>query len=78
MENTIVGLKELRENMEKYASLIKKGRSFIVVKRSKPLFKISSIDEDDGLWETVIDFTKINKNGIAAKTILKELRKLNA
>ncbi len=73
MENTIVGLKELRENMEKYASLIKKGKSFIVVKRSKPLFKISSIDEDDGLWETVIDFTKFRKSGIPAEELLNRL-----
>ena len=73
MENTIVGLKELRENMEKYASLIKKGKSFIVVKRSKPLFKISSIDEDDGLWETVIDFTKLKKGGIPAEELLDRL-----
>ena len=73
MENTIVGLKELRENMEKYASLIKKGKSFIVVKRSKPLFKISSIDEDDGLWETVIDFTKLRKGGIPAEELFDRL-----
>ena len=73
MENTIVGLKELRENMEKYASLIKKGRSFIVVKKSKPLFKISSIDEDDGLWETVIDFTRLKKGGIPAEELLDRL-----
>jgi len=73
MENTIVGLKELRENMGKYASLVKKGKSFIVVKRSKPLFKISSIDEDDGLWETVIDFTKLRKGGIPAEELLSRL-----
>ena len=73
MENIIVGLKELRENMEKYASLVKKGKSFIVVKRSKPLFKISSIDEDDGLWQTVIDFTKLRKGGIPAEELLSRL-----
>ena len=68
-----MGLKELRENMEKYASLIKKGKSFIVVKRSKPLFKISSIDEDDGLWETVVDFTRLKKGGIPAEELLSRL-----
>jgi antitoxin (DNA-binding transcriptional repressor) of toxin-antitoxin stability system len=73
MENTIVGLKELRENMGKYASLIKKGKSFIVVKRSRPLFRISSVDEDDGLWETVIDFTKFRKSGIPAEELLSRL-----
>ncbi len=59
--------------MQKYASLIEKGQSFIVVKRSKPLFKISSVDEDDGLWETVVDFTKIRKGGISAKELLARL-----
>ena len=78
MKTQILGLKELRENMQKYASRVEKGESFIVVKKSKPMFKISSVDEDEGLWETVIDFTKINKNGVDAKTVLGILRKLNA
>ncbi|MEK7636422.1 MAG: hypothetical protein AAB362_01940 [Patescibacteria group bacterium] len=73
MKTHILGLKELRGNMQKYASLIEKGQSFIVVKRSKPLFKISSVDEDDGLWETVVDFTKIRKGGISAKELLARL-----
>lgn len=78
MRTNILGLKELRENMQKYASRVKRGESFIVVKKSKPLFKISSPDEDEGPWETIIDFTKINKNGVNAKKVLRELRKLNA
>lgn len=78
MKTHILGLKELRENMQKYASRVEKGESFIVIKKSRPLFKISSIDEDEGLWETVVDFTKINKNGVDAKRVLRELRKLNA
>lgn len=73
MKMNIVGLKELRENMQKYTSLVAKGESFIVVKKSKPLFKISSIDEDDGLWETVVDFTKIRKGGIPAEELLARL-----
>ena len=78
MKTHILGLKELRENMQKYASLVEKGQSFIVVKKSKPLFKVSSVDEDDGLWETTVDFTRVNKKGIPAKAILKALRQLNA
>jgi len=73
MKTHILGLKELRENMQKYASLVGRGKSFIVVKKSKPLFKISSIDEDDGLWETVIDFTKLRKGGISAEELLAKL-----
>ena len=73
MKTHILGLKELRENMQKYASRIEKGESFIIVKKSKPLFKISSLDEDIELWETVIDFTKIRKGGIPAKELLSKL-----
>ena len=78
MKTQILGLKELRENMQKYVSRVGKGESFIVVKKSKPVFKISSPDEDEGLWETIVDFTKINKNGVDAKRVLRELRKMNA
>ena len=73
MKTHILGLKELRENMQKYASLTERGQTFIVVKKSKPLFKISSFDEDEGLWETVADFTKIRKRGISAEELLKYL-----
>jgi len=73
MKTQILGLKELRENMQKYASLVRKGGSFIVVKKSKPLFKISAHDEDDELWETVIDFTKISKGGISARELIARL-----
>ena len=73
MKTHILGLKELRENMQKYASLVEKGESFIIVKKSKPLFKISSLDEDDGLWETVVDFTKIRKGGIPTEELLAHL-----
>jgi len=77
MKTHILGLKELRENMQKYASLVERGESFIVVKKSKPIFKIVSPESDDQ-WETVVDFTKINKKGVLATEILTALRKLNA
>ncbi len=77
MKNNIVGLKELRVNIQKYASLIEKGESFVVVRKSRPIFKIVPPESEDQ-WETVVDFTKINKNGVAAKEILQELHKLNA
>ncbi len=77
MENAIVGLRELRGNIDAYASKVKRGGSFIVVRKSKPLFKIVPLDLENQ-WETMADFTEINKNGVSAKEILKELRKLNA
>jgi len=77
----IIGLKQLRENVAEYAKKVQKGRSFIVVKQSKPLFKISPIDEvdeyEDGKgYKTLIDFTKIKKSGVDAKEILKAFAEL--
>lgn len=73
MDN-IVGLKELREHMERYTTAIeKRGESFVVVRRSKPLFKIVPLTNDEGMWEHVIDFTKIKKGGVSLKEVLKRL-----
>ena len=41
----IIGLKDLRENTEQYISSVKKGKSFLVVRRSKPIFRVSPVDE---------------------------------
>ena len=60
--------------MQKYTSLVERGMSFIVVKKSKPLFKISSVDEDEEAWETIIDFTKFRKGGIPAEELLAKLK----
>lgn len=70
MEN-IIGLKNLRENMLDYIKQVSQGKSFIVFKQSKPLFKITPID--DAEWEEVIDFTKIKKGGVDIKDILSRL-----
>lgn len=70
MEN-IITLKKLRENMQEYAQKVKKGYSFVVFKKSQPLFKISPIEE--GPWEEVIDFTKIQKGGVDIKELLQRL-----
>ncbi len=72
--NTIIGLKDLRENLGSYEKMIKAGRSFIVMKRSKPIFTIGPV-EDVG-WETVIDFTKFRKKGISAQELLSRLKDL--
>lgn len=67
----IIGLKELRENVEKYTKKIQSGESFIVMKHSKVMFKIAPVSK--GEWEQVIDFTKIKKGGVSAKELLKRL-----
>jgi len=75
----IIGLKELRENTEKYISAVKRGRSFTILRRSKPVFKITPVDEwgDEGVWETVIDFREIDPRGVPADRVLKALKRIN-
>ncbi len=69
---TIVAVKELRQNLEDYIRQIAKGRSFTVVRRSKPVFNIAPIGDGDN-WEEVIDFTKIKKGGVKMEEILSRL-----
>jgi prevent-host-death family protein len=69
----IIGLKELRENTAVYEKKVKQGESFLVVKRSKPIFKLVPLSESDEQWEEVVDFTKIKKGGVKIKDILSRL-----
>lgn len=75
----IVGVKELRQNLDKYISQVNQGRTLTVVRRSRPVFKITPVDEwgDEGMWETVVDFTEINPKGVPVKDVLKALRKID-
>lgn len=68
---TMIGLKEFRNNVESVAEKIRKGESFVVLKKSKPIFVISPIGDD--VWEEVIDFTKIKKGGVNIKELLARL-----
>lgn len=68
----LIGLKEFRENVESYTKKINQGQSFVVLKKSKPIFKISPVDEEEN-WETIIDFTKIKKGGVPINDIVNAL-----
>lgn len=68
----IIGLKELREHMDRYSSAVQKGDSFVVVRKSKPLFKMTPLEEK-GQWEEVIDFTKLRKGGVRLPDLLSRL-----
>ena len=70
----IIGLKELRENLPVYEKKVSAGASFVVVKKSKPIFRICPVEcDEESLWETVIDFTKIKKGGVAIEDLLSRL-----
>lgn len=76
----IIGLKDLRENTEKYISRVKKGKSFLVVRRSKPIFRVSPVDRwgDEGVWETVVDLTGLNRDGVPIGEVIASLKRLHA
>jgi prevent-host-death family protein len=71
----IIGLKELRENMETYITRVNRGESIIVVRRSTPLFRLTPIDTEESGWEPIADFTAIDKKGVSARDILASIRK---
>ncbi len=77
LKNNLVGLKELRENMNVYIKRIESGESLIVIRRNKPVFTISPTEKSDDVWETVVDFTTINQNGVSAKDVLKRLGQIH-
>ncbi|OHA43370.1 MAG: hypothetical protein A3G03_03330 [Candidatus Taylorbacteria bacterium RIFCSPLOWO2_12_FULL_44_15c] len=72
----IIGLKDLRLNAKNYIDAASRGQSFVVVNRSQPIFKVMPVDEwgDEGVWETVVDFTKIKKGGVPMGKVLAALR----
>lgn len=69
----IVGVKELRTNLNQYIDLVRKGATLTVVKRSKAVFKIVPVVEEDEQWEQVVDFTTIKKGGVSILNLLDRL-----
>lgn len=58
MKKDIVGLKDLRDNMETYIKQVEKGKSFTVVRRSKPVFRISPANKQDAAQtEELVEWT---------------------
>lgn len=70
--DSTVSLKVLREQFPKYIEEIAKGKSFTVVKRSRPIFQINPVN-DEGSWSTIADLTEINEEGVLADDVLKAL-----
>ena len=68
----VIGLKELLENVDSYVAQIRRGKSFLVVRRSKPLFRVSPPEEVE-VWEPVVDFTKIRAGGVLLEKILSRM-----
>ena len=77
MEN-LLSLKDFRTQLTKYADRVsKKGDSFVILKRSKPVFKVVPINHEEE-WETVIDFTEIDPKGVPFSKVIKALEELES
>ena len=74
-KTAIVGLKELRENMESYIARVQQGEIITVMRRSTPIFKLSPVSDVE--WESVADFTLIDKDGVSGKEILAKIRRIH-
>lgn len=73
--NNIIPFKDFRLNAEKYIKALDKGMSFVVVKRSKAIFRLEPVGEK---WETLIDFTNGGKKkGMKIEKFISALKKYN-
>lgn len=74
MYQNLVKLKDLRINLDKYLAQLNKVGTLTVVRRSEPIFNISSLEYSiNESWESVIDFTRLKKGGIDIKSVLSRL-----
>lgn len=72
---TTVGIKEFQQHASRFSKRVQQGETIIVFSRSKPVMKVVPVD-DDGEWETVIDFTEFRKGGIPLSELKQKLEEL--
>jgi antitoxin (DNA-binding transcriptional repressor) of toxin-antitoxin stability system len=66
-----IGIKDFQQHAGSYSKRVQQGESFIVYSRSKPVMRISPVDE--GEWETVIDITEFRPEGVGLAELKKKL-----
>jgi antitoxin (DNA-binding transcriptional repressor) of toxin-antitoxin stability system len=71
LKEQIVPFKEFRLNAAKYIDALAKGQSFLIMKRSRPVFRLEPVEE---VWETIGDFTTMPHGGVSAKELAKALK----
>jgi antitoxin (DNA-binding transcriptional repressor) of toxin-antitoxin stability system len=82
---TIIKSRDLRDNMQQVADAVAKGRSFLVMKQSKPLFRITKAHKIDEWGDEILpgdvnfDFRdRKHPNGVPMDEFLRKLRDFNA
>ena len=69
-----IGFRELRENSDAIIEAVANGDSFVVKRKSKAVFKLVPIEEE--VWNTLIDFTEIDPDGVPAQDVLEAIERL--
>ena len=59
MENEIIGVKQLYKDFKKITQRSLKGQSFLVVRNSKPIFRIEPIKKSEGKKYALDDAKKM-------------------
>ena len=67
----ILPFKEFRLNAPKYIKALDGGASFLIMKRSRPAFRLEPVSE---IWENIGDFSTLRGGGISAKKLLQALK----
>lgn len=63
MSDSIIGIKELHQNLKRIADAALKGKSFTVVRDSRPVFRIEPVDVPK--TRTIEDFLALKFKGDA-------------
>jgi antitoxin (DNA-binding transcriptional repressor) of toxin-antitoxin stability system len=71
---TTIGFRELREKSDKIIADVEAGKSFLVKRKSKALFRIVPVEEE--VWNTVIDFTEIDPEGVPIGEVISAIEEL--
>ncbi len=59
MDTQIIGIKQLHSTLKKVADATMRGQSFLVVKNSKPVFRIEPVSGNKDKKYSIKDFSKI-------------------
>ncbi len=72
MNTTIIGIRELHKRLKHISEAARKGKSFLVFKNSKPVFRIEPIHEDRPKKYTRNDLKNLQVSG-GSTTLSKEI-----
>ncbi len=65
MADSIIGIKELHRNLKRVADAAVKGKSFTVVRDSRPVFRIEPVEVLETKTRTIDDFLALKFRGDA-------------